>query len=146
MMGGGSSCQQCGGAGQPCCDNNVCGDNTGCCDHNNDTCVLAGAMCSMMEGACTAGGCMGGACGQAGQATCQNGVGCTAPFTVEDNGMCVPCGGNGQRCCTGRGDSCGSGFVCNGNGMCEACGTSGKRCCAGLSCATGTCTGGGMCP
>jgi hypothetical protein len=89
---------------------------------------------------------MGGTCGQAGQAPCPN-AGCTAAFTVEDNGTCVACGGSGQRCCPGRGgDSCGTGFVCNGGGTCEACGASGQRCCAGQSCTTGTCNGNVMCP
>jgi hypothetical protein len=115
--GGNNTCQQCGGAGQPCCDGNVCGDNNGCCDQNTNTCVANGGTCSANQGTCTSGGCMAGACGKAGQAVCGGGVNCTAAFTTDDNGACVPCGGVGEPCCPGRGgDFCGAPYACGGGG------------------------------
>jgi hypothetical protein len=139
MGGAMASCQACGGAGQPCCDGNVCGDNNGCCDQDTHTCVLNGAACAGGLGTCMGGGCQGGTCGKIGQALCA-GIGCTAAFAIERNAQCVPCGGSGERCCPGRGgDFCGAPFVCNGGGMCEPCGGTGQLCCPGGRCTTGTC-------
>jgi hypothetical protein len=103
----------------------------------------------MNGGACTAGGCAGGACGRLGQPACPGGFACTAPYTEDVNGTCVACGGVGQRCCQGGGNTpyCGGANVCGPQGnLCEACGGQGQPCCLGRSCTgTATCNGQNRC-
>jgi hypothetical protein len=59
---------------------------------------------------CAGGGC-GTSCGKLGQPACMGGVGCTAPDTINVNGNCEACGGNGERCC--RNDFCARPYTCN---------------------------------
>jgi hypothetical protein len=88
---------------------------------------------------CSAGGC-GPSCGRLGQPVCQGDVGCTAPNTVEQNGRCVACGGNGERCCAGaRAGFCDAPYQCNNNQTCEPCGASMQACCGGQFCNSGQC-------
>ena len=111
-------CGMCGGAGQACCGGNSCKDN-GCCDNsqNNGTCVGNMAMCGQNQGVCNAGGCQNGACGKVGQACCMNGVGCTAPLTQCRQNVCAACGHNGETCCEGR--TCDNGLNCTGQEICK---------------------------
>lgn len=129
-------CQACGGPGQPCCEGNLCSGG-GCCDGNTNQCVAAAANCSQGQGVCANNGCANGACGRLGQPACGNGVGCTGPFTRESNGVCVACGGAGQRCCdSNQGSYCGLPFACQGN-TCAPCGGAGQLCCPGGKCSAG---------
>jgi hypothetical protein len=78
-------------------------------------------------------------CGKLGQPACQNNVACTAPFTFDNNGVCVACGGPGQRCCDGAGGRyCGAGASCGQNQQCEPCGAATQLCCMGRFCDLGT--------
>jgi hypothetical protein len=65
---------------------------------------------------------------------------CNTGF-VLDGGMCVACGGVGQRPCTGM---CPAGTVLVG-GVCVACGAVGQRPCAGGTCPTGSVLVGELC-
>jgi hypothetical protein len=89
---------------------------------------------------CATGGC--GDCGRVGQQRCNNVVGCTADFVVNQNGMCVPCGGSDQTCCNGAGGGgwCATPFACTGGGggTCQVCGGDGQPCCPGSYCPTST--------
>jgi hypothetical protein len=142
------ACTQCGGSGQPCCDGNNC-SNGGCCIQAvvGSTCVAAQAMCPGMQGACSAGGCQGGACGKTGEPCCVGDV-CTAPLTTCRTMQCAACGGAGQPCCPefgrggGGGGYCTTGLACDGNDTCAQCGASGQPCCPGDMCTSGTCANG----
>lgn len=59
------------------------------------------------------------------------GVCATGETCDASTGMCVPCGGDGERCCDA--DLCSAGRVCSG-GTCTPCGGNGEPCCAGRSC------------
>lgn len=120
-------CSGCGAVGSACCDGAICQGGARC----------DGASCI--------------ACGDATQACCDfdqcnPGLACDRS---TGQGICAPCGGSGQPCCTGifAADSgstgCnGTGLFCDyssGNGVCRSCGASGERCCddgcgAGLFC------------
>ena len=94
-------------------------------------------------GTCQGGGCVSGAlfCGRLGQPICAGDVACTAPYTVAQGGICVACGGPGQRCCDSpAGRYCGAGAVCGANTQCEPCGAATQLCCLGRFCDTGACT------
>jgi hypothetical protein len=145
---GSHMCVTCGGGGQPCCDGNSC-TGMGCCDHSAamGQCVASGSACGGGAGNCANGAC--GTCGGAGQMTCGNGVGCTAPFTREQNGNCVACGDAGGPCCRGvGGDLCKTGLACGDNGMCATCGGNMQPCCPGSACPNSTahsCVDPGVC-
>jgi hypothetical protein len=147
----GQNCAACGGAGQPCCNGTSCGGG-GCCDNNTGLCLGAGTACGAgaNAGTCTNGGCQSGRCGRLGEPACPGGIGCTAPYTFEQNGNCVACGAQDQICCDNgnNGRYCGAGELCvnNGNGgRCQACGGMGQACCLGRTCATGACNGNNVC-
>jgi hypothetical protein len=124
----GTGCEDCGRAGEPCCEPPT-------------------ASCRSANLVCASGRCR--ACGALGQDCCASG--CNAGFPCQDN-RCV-CGGEGQPCCPG--DSCQLGSqICLTNrmpgrdpgdppidaaleGRCWACGfVLGNPCCANEACFT----------
>jgi hypothetical protein len=114
------TCVSCGGAGQPCCDGSRCA-NGGCCDHATPggVCVAQSASCSN-GGSCVARGCANGTCGRLREPSCSDGIGCTAPLSIEHDGVCTPCGGSGEPCCeTVGGKYCSPPFVCNAANSCQ---------------------------
>lgn len=141
-------CATCGGNNHPCCDGVWCGGN-GCCDQTAKKCVPNTATCGGGQGTCTNGACQGGACGGMGEPCCGGNVGCTAPFSACQAGVCVGCGGTGEPCCPGNntgGFWCSSGDTCDkASGNCLACGGTGQPCCAGAGCRIGACAA-GKCP
>ena len=144
----GSTCRPCGDPGSVCCEGNLC-NGGGCCDGNTNRCVASGASCSSGQGTCSAGGCQAGACGKLGQACCGGGVECTAPYSrCGGNNVCLPCGGQGQRCCpsnAANGDYCGAPYVCDRNNTCSTCGAQGQPCCPGNTCSAGRTCNNGVC-
>lgn len=129
-------CEQCAAlpGGQFCCPGNWCqpGD---CCDNSTSECVGSGTQCNNSQGLCMNSGCDSGGCGVVGQPCCDNGVGCTAPFTrCTLAGNCDVCGGLDQRCCANK--VCQEGFVCDSNDKCRRCGNMNQLCCPGRLCAT----------
>ena len=76
---------------------------------------------------------------------------CTGTLAVLSNASssCLPCGGPGQRCCTGQDLSGNTGYCappygCD-NGFCAACGGSAQVCCPGGLCQSGVCSASGGC-
>jgi hypothetical protein len=119
-------------------------------------CLAPNSPCPQNTGTCTNGTCVNGAtaCGGLGQQACAQGVGCTSPYTVVNNGRCEACGGQDQRCCasTARngGDWCAAPFACNPNNpqRCQPCGGNNQPCCPGSYCPSSTnhrCSGGDTC-
>jgi hypothetical protein len=133
-------CTPCGGAGQPCCDDDACGDGAFCDDGECVGCGSTGLSCCE-ESACDDGFncdddgfCV--ACGGDGLACCDEGDACGEGLTCSQGNQCVACGGEGDLCCA-EGDACvGDDLVCN-DGECESCGGGGDLCCAGGTCDTG---------
>jgi hypothetical protein len=113
--------------------------------------VAAGSNCSTSgssRGVCDSGVCRSatGTCGGLGY---QSGSNCslsycTAPYAISYASDCVPCGLEGQRCCTDYYGFCASGLACDFEN-CTKCGLSGQPCCQGGFCKAGTCSS-GTCP
>jgi hypothetical protein len=140
-----SSCTGCGGAGQPCCDPNACGNN-GCC-LANDSCVANGTGMCIAGVMCNNGSCGTGvaSCGGQGQACCPNPtVGqapvCTAPTTYCINNVCQHCGAPGEHCCNGNQCANGCCAIVNNQYTCIA---DNKACFGTTQCtgATSSCSG-----
>ncbi len=160
-------CIDCGGEGEPCCENNNCDYSLGC---SNGTCDSCGGEnenpcstgCSYgydeINGECVEscgyqeirqnGVCVD--CGKNNQLPCSTGcsygyeeinnvcIEACGIFEIRVNSVCVDCGNVNDPCCTNS--ECILG-VCN-NGQCETCGFLGEQCCSNNSCFLGNCVSG----
>ena len=111
---------ECGGAGQPCCQNGAC---------------AAGRIC---QGGICADAPPASACGGASQPCCHGGA-CAGDLVCRNNATCEPCGGQNEPCC---GSHCAGALECSAEpegDICRACGYSGTPCCAGGTCRRGNC-------
>jgi sulfatase modifying factor 1 len=108
---GSAVCQDCGGAGQPCCD--------ATCD--------AGLVCSATGKTCTA-------CNE--DAACLSPNGCRSGTTVCDEEGAAQCRQDED---VARAESCGDGKSCDGEGNCVACGHPGEPCCGDSCLASNVC-------
>jgi hypothetical protein len=91
----------CGVAGEPCCNNQLCSNNTTCvagtcqsCGAQSQPCCGDAHLCAQGI-TCNANGTCG--CGALGQTCCASGTACTAGTCI--NGTCQLCGQAGQVCC-----------------------------------------------
>jgi hypothetical protein len=116
------------------------------CGANNGDCCLGTPACAFGEN-CSGVTC-NSPCGGENHPCCR-----AAPFcgsgdvcfnqSANQVGVCLPCGGLGQKCCSGGG--CKAGGVCGGDGTCQ-CGGLGQPCCAVSGCNThNTVCSGGRC-
>jgi hypothetical protein len=146
-------CGGCGGAGQPCCQDDAAPASGGSfCTQGGTTCVPT----AFGKSVCTP-------CGRAPGAACCSDNGCLGALICGGTGLCQACGQPGQDCCSDHpcaGEGCcvagrcvelaqtcdsfapTTQGTCTG-GRCSRCGGEDQPCCAGSGgCREGLCTGG----